>query len=70
MVVLEIEDRFIISASAIADDDGIAYQLSAPALTRMEEEHPEVAAAFHRFMADLMAERLLSTTHALENATN
>jgi SulP family sulfate permease len=58
------------SASVIADDDGIAYQLSARALTRMEEEHPEVAAALHRFMADLMAERLLSMTHALESATN
>jgi hypothetical protein len=32
----------------------------------MEAERPDIAAALHRFMADLLAECLLHTTEALE----
>jgi hypothetical protein len=32
----------------------------------METGHPPLAASLHRFMADLLAERLLRTTHTLE----
>jgi SulP family sulfate permease len=54
------------TASVIADGPGRAYRLTADALSRMENRHPALAAALHRFMADLMAERLLRTTHTLE----
>ena len=54
------------TASVIADGPGKAYRLSTDALSRMENTHPVLAAALHRFMADLLAERLLRTTHTLE----
>ena len=54
------------TASVIADGPGKAYRLTTDALSRMENEHPALAAALHRFMADLLAERLLRTTHTLE----
>lgn len=54
------------TASVIADGPGRAYRLTSDALGRMEDRHPALAAALHRFMADLLAERLLRTTHTLE----
>ena len=54
------------TASVIADGPGRAYRLSAEALGEMEDRHPALAAALHRFMADLLAERLLRTTQTLE----
>jgi SulP family sulfate permease len=56
------------SASVIAESTGTAYRLTSESLKRMQQEHPELASAFHHFMADLMAERLLRTTRALEGA--
>ena len=58
------------SASVVADSPGRAYRLTADALARMEQQHPALAAALHRFMADLLAERLLRTTHTLESVLN
>jgi SulP family sulfate permease len=54
------------SASVIAENAGKAYRLTAASLERMEKEHPALAAAMHRFIADLLAERLLRTTRTLE----
>lgn len=54
------------TASVIADGSGRAYRLTAEALARMEDHHPKLAASLHRFMADLLAERLLRTTRTLE----
>lgn len=54
------------TASVIADGQGKAYRLTTDALQQMETRHPELAAALHRFMADLLAERLVRTTHTLE----
>ncbi len=54
------------TASVIADGPVRAYRLTAAALSEMEHQHPALAAALHRFMADLLAERLLRTTHTLE----
>jgi SulP family sulfate permease len=54
------------TASVIADGPGRAYRLTAEALGEMEDRHPALAAALHRFMADLLAERLLRTTQTLE----
>ena len=58
------------SASVVADDRLRVYKLSASGLQRMERKHPELAADLHRFMADLLAERLLRTTRALEGVAN
>jgi sulfate permease, SulP family len=54
------------TASVVANRPGRAFRLTAAALQRMETEHPEYAAALHRFMADLLAERLLHTTQTLQ----
>jgi SulP family sulfate permease len=54
------------SASVIANTSGKAYRLSTEALARMEAERPEFASALHRFIANLLAERLLHTTQTLE----
>ncbi|MGB5743189.1 MAG: cyclic nucleotide-binding domain-containing protein, partial [Sedimenticolaceae bacterium] len=58
------------SASVVAETAGTAYRLTTESLQRMETEHPELAAALHRFIADLLAERLLRTTHTLERVLN
>ena len=54
------------TASVVADKPGKAYRLSVASLARMESEQPQLAAALHRFMAYLLAERLVNTTQTLE----
>lgn len=54
------------TASVIADQPSTLYHLSLEALKRMEQNDPEIAAAFHRFMARFMAERLTHTTETLQ----
>lgn len=54
------------SASVVADEAGTIYVLSAASLARMEADAPQMAAAFHRFIAQHLSERLLDTTQALE----
>jgi SulP family sulfate permease len=54
------------TASVIADGPGKAYRLTTESLDKMEVSDPELASALHRFMADLLAERLLRTTQTLE----
>jgi len=54
------------TASVIADHPGKAFRLTVAALTRMESERPELAATLHRFMANLLAERLANTTQTLQ----
>jgi CRP-like cAMP-binding protein len=54
------------TASVITNGPSKAYRLTSAALKRMEAERPELAAAPHRFIADLLAERLLRTTQTLE----
>jgi len=41
------------------------YRLSAEALRKMESEDPELAAAFHKWIACLMAERLADTNNTI-----
>ncbi|MBN1658454.1 MAG: cyclic nucleotide-binding domain-containing protein [Anaerolineae bacterium] len=50
------------SATVMVDQDARLYALDAAALARMEEEDPALAAAFHRFVAEHLSERLASTT--------
>lgn len=49
------------SASVVTETPCTLYRLSETALERMQGEAPEVAAAFHRFMARRLAERLRHT---------
>jgi SulP family sulfate permease len=58
------------SASVVADCPGKAYRLTTAALETMEAEQPEIAAALHRFIADLLAERLLQATETLSAVIN
>ena len=54
------------SASVVTDRPSTIYYLSAHNLKRMEETEPEIAAAFHKFIAGLLGERLADTTSALQ----
>ena len=54
------------TASVIADSKVIAYRLTRTALVDMKEQAPELAAAFHEFVARLLSERLAAMTRTLE----
>ncbi|HUZ71492.1 MAG TPA: SulP family inorganic anion transporter [Stellaceae bacterium] len=54
------------SAAVIADQPTRAYRLTAEALRRMEERDPDLAAALHRYMVGLLADRLSSTAALLQ----
>jgi SulP family sulfate permease len=54
------------SASVVAHQPGSLYYLSREALARMEREDPGLAAAFHRFIARHLSERLLDTTETVQ----
>ena len=58
------------SASVVADADCVIHRLTARNLVKMEEEAPEVAAAFHRLMARQLAERLRNTDHMIRALTD
>lgn len=54
------------TASVVTNRSSLLYRLSTDALKRMEQEEPELAAAFHRYMVNFLAERLAHTTDTLE----
>jgi len=54
------------TASVIADQPTRAYRLTAEALRRMEQHDPDLAAALHRYMVSLLADRLSSTASLLQ----
>ena len=54
------------TASVIAETPTVAYRLSTDALHRMEQADPETAAAFHQYMARMLADRLAETDRTLE----
>ena len=58
------------SASVVADEPCSVYRLTANALARMEEEAPQVAAAFHRLMARQLAERLRNADQMIKALTD
>jgi len=53
------------TASVIADQPCVAYRLSAAALDRLRQEDPGLAMAFHRFVVNLLAERLEGNSRLL-----
>ncbi len=54
------------TASVITEKPSKIYFLFTETLQKMEKEDPEVATAFHRFIAQLLAERLVDNTRALK----
>lgn len=54
------------SATIVTNGPTILYRLSNEALARMTKEAPEVAAAFHQFVARLLAERMVHATKAVQ----
>jgi SulP family sulfate permease len=53
------------TASVIADWPTTAYRLTQTALSEMTEKEPELAAAFHEFVARMLSERLVASTRCL-----
>lgn len=56
------------TASVVADSPCTFYRLSAERLRQMEREAPDSAAALHKFLARLLAERLAGLSRSLEAA--
>src|SRR5574341_874523 len=54
------------TASVIADAPTIAYRLTREKLAAMQRDDPALAAAFHQYVARLLAERLALTNRSLE----
>lgn len=54
------------SASVRTTHASVLYRLSSTALSRMTEEAPGLAAAFHQFVARLLANRMVNTTSAAQ----
>jgi SulP family sulfate permease len=53
------------SASVVTDQPSTIYYLSTNKLTQMEKTDPQIAAAFHKFIAQRLGERLLSANDTL-----
>lgn len=53
------------SATVIVDNAGQLYVLHRSAHQRLEQEHPHIAAALHKFMISVITRRLLLTTTTL-----
>ncbi len=54
------------TASVVAGKPSVLYYLSAEALSRMERNDPELASAFHQFIARMLAERLSDNNRAIQ----
>jgi SulP family sulfate permease len=56
----------VATASVITDQPGVIYFLSREKLTEMEKQAPELATGLHKFIAQLLSQRLTSATEAME----
>jgi SulP family sulfate permease len=54
------------SATVLTNGPSILYRLSTESLAKMTREAPHVAAAFHQFVARLLAERMVHATKAVQ----
>ncbi len=54
------------SASIVTNQSSTVYYLSRANLTRLEEAEPKVAAAFHKYIAQLLSERVSFANDALQ----
>ena len=54
------------TADVVAEGPSVVLRFSREAIARMEAEEPEVAAALHRWLASILAERLNDTMRAVD----
>ncbi|MBN1545753.1 MAG: cyclic nucleotide-binding domain-containing protein, partial [Syntrophaceae bacterium] len=54
------------TATVITEQESVFYRLTVDALTRMEENDLEIAAAFHKFMVHRLGQRLIYTNRSLQ----
>jgi SulP family sulfate permease len=54
------------TASVVTSKPSKLYFLSSEAMRRMEEDRPELASAFHQFIARLLAERLSDNSRTIQ----
>lgn len=54
------------TASVVTEEPSVIYRLSRESLKTMEEKNPQTAAAFHRFMVQLLSQRLINTDKTLK----
>ena len=54
------------TASVITDQPGVIYFLSNQKLEEMESKDPDLASALHKFIAQLLSERLIDSNHVVE----
>ena len=54
------------TASVNADQPGVIYFLSNEKLEEMESKDPDLASALHKFIAQVLSERLTDSNHVVE----
>ncbi len=54
------------SATVVTDMPCIIYFLSTESLKKMEQDEPAIAAAFHKFMVELISQRLVNSNTTLQ----
>jgi SulP family sulfate permease len=54
------------SASVTANEESVLYRLTRESIARMEQDRPDLAAAFHRFIITLLSTRLMQTNRMVE----
>jgi len=54
------------AASVITEKESVFYRLTVDALKNMEHQHPEIAAAFHKFMVHRLGQKLIYTNKSLQ----
>jgi SulP family sulfate permease len=54
------------TASVVATQPGVVYRLSLSAFRRLEADHPQIAAALHQWIANILAERLSDNVSTLQ----
>lgn len=54
------------TASVMTEKESVFYRLSVDALKQIEENYPEMAASFHKFMVHRLGERLIYTDRSLQ----
>jgi len=54
------------SATVVTDMPCIIYFLSTESLKKMEQDEPAIAASFHKFMAELISQRLVNSNTTLQ----
>ncbi len=54
------------TASVVTTEPTVVYRLTSASLRKMEENNPQTASSFHRFMVRFLAQRLINTDNTLK----